>query len=293
MNAISLNPIGLARRVRLRKAAFLPVLPPLVVLAIFFAIPMGMMLGLSLKSQDTGGLNLVNYSLFIKDELILAGAFRTVAVSVLVAACVTVMAYPVAYFLARSNSRGRAVVFAIAIAPELAGVVLRTYGWMIILEEHGLVNNLLLSTGLIESPLIMTKNMFGVVIGLIHVLLPFGILSIKTSIDGIDPNQERAAQVLGASRWKVIRHVVLPLATPGLVASFLIAVTLAASAYATPALLGGDGFSVLATMIYKQVLFYLNWPLAAALANILLIGVIAIAVFGGRIESRLGRKVGA
>lgn len=252
---------------------------------------MGMMIGISFQSAEAPGFTTESYRHFFGDALSLAGLLRTLVMSAAVAVCVTAMAYPVAYFLARSKSRWRGVVFALAIAPELAGVVLRTYGWLIILEDRGFINDLLISSGLIAEPLPLSKNMFGVVVGLTHVLLPFGILSLLTSIQGIDPNLEKSAQILGASRAAVLRHVVLPLSVPGLVSSLFIAFTLAASAYATPALLGGSGFNVLATMIYQQILFFVNWPLAAVMANVLLIIVLAIAFSSSRLESRLHRKL--
>ena len=135
------------------------------------------------------------------------------------------------------------------------------------------------------------KNMFGVVVGLTHVLVPFGILSLLTSIQSIDPNLEKSAQILGASRLQVLRHIVLPLSIPGIVSSLLIGFTLAASAYATPALLGGERFGVLATMIYQQILFFVDWPYAATMANILLIIVLAMTFMGSKFETRMHRKL--
>lgn len=260
--------------------------PSLLVLSVFFALPMGMMIGMSFAQTETFSPTLEHYQRFFTDGLSLAGFCRTALMSLLVAISVTVLGYPVAYFLARSTTRWRAVVFALALAPELAGVVLRTYGWLIILEDRGFINDLLLHLGLITSPLPLSKNLFAVVVGLTHVVLPFGILSLMTSIQGIDPNLERAAQMLGASRLAVIRTIVLPLSVPGIVSSMLIAFTMSASAYATPALLGGAGFKVLATMIYEQVLFYIDWPFASVMAMALLLMMLAISFVGVRYESR-------
>jgi putative spermidine/putrescine transport system permease protein len=266
--------------------SYIAISPSLVVLAIFFALPMGMMIGMSFADAETLSPTFGNYHRFLTDGLSLAGFCRTAIMSLLVAVCVTTLGYPVAYFLARSRTRWRAVVFALALSPELAGVVLRTYGWLIILEDRGFINDVLLHLGLIASPLPLSKNLFAVVVGLTHVVLPFGILSLMTSIQGIDPNLERAAQMLGASRLAVIRFIVLPLSVPGIVSSMLIAFTMAASAYATPALLGGAGFKVLATMIYEQVLFYINWPFASVMAIALLVMMLAISFVGVRYESR-------
>ncbi|MCY1325056.1 Spermidine/putrescine transport system permease protein PotB [compost metagenome] len=268
-----------------------PLIAPSLVLVLFFAIPMGMMIGISFQSQTESSPTLASYSRFFSNDLVLVGLARTVVMSGLVALCVTVLAYPLAYYLARATSRWRTVIFALAIAPELAGVVLRTYGWLIILEDRGFINSALIWTGLITEPLPLSKNLFGVVVGLTHVILPFGVLSLLTSLQGINPNLEKSAQILGASRLAVIRHIILPLSVPGIVSSFLIGFTMAASAYATPALLGGAGFKVMATMVYEQVLFYLDWPFAAVMANVLLILMLAAGFIGSRLESRLHQKL--
>lgn len=270
---------------------YLPLLPPGLILMVFFAIPMGMMMGLSFQPKGASGASLANYGRFFTDDFTLMGLGRTVLMSGLVAICVTVMAYPVAYFLARSRSPWRAVVFALAIAPELAGVVLRTYGWLIILDDHGFINNALVGLGVISQPLPLAKTMFGVVVGLTHVILPFGVLSLLTSLQGVDPNLEKSAQILGASRLSVIGHILLPLTVPGIVSSMLLAFTMSASAYATPAILGGAGFKVLATMVYEQVLFYVDWSFAAVMANVLLVMMLIVAFIGSRLEMRLHKKL--
>jgi putative spermidine/putrescine transport system permease protein len=269
---------------------YIPLVPPTTVLLLLFAMPMGMMIGLSFQSRE-GAVTLENYGRFFGDDLVLEGLLRTVVMSVLVAASVTVLAYPLAYYLARSASRWRSVVFALVIAPELAGVVLRTYGWLVILENHGFINNALMSLGLVSEPLPLAKSMVGVVIGLTHVLLPFGVLSLLPSFQGIDPNLEKSAQILGASRLSVLRHIIVPLSLPGILSSFFIAFTLSASAYATPALIGGAGFHVMATMIYEQLLVLVDWSFAAVMANILLIIVVGVAFASSRIESRLHGKL--
>ncbi|MBY4592209.1 MULTISPECIES: ABC transporter permease [Rhizobium] len=277
--AASLSPIR-------RSYSFMALTPAALFLSVFFALPMGMMIGISFSQEEVGGFSVESYRRFFTDGLSVAGFCRTAVMSGLVAIAVTVLGYPVAYFLARSRSRWRALVFALALAPELAGVVLRTYGWLIILEDRGFINDVLLDLGLISSPLPLSKNLFAVVVGLTHVVLPFGILSLMTSIQGIDESLERAAQMLGASRVSVVRHVIVPLSVPGLVSSLLLSFTMAASAYATPALLGGAGFKVLATMISEQVLFYVDWPFAAVMANALLLLMLVISFVGVRFEAR-------
>jgi putative spermidine/putrescine transport system permease protein len=286
MSTIALAAPAAVPRAPARTSGYLVLAPSCLVLTILFALPMGTVIGMSFMDAQTLSPTLFHYQRFLSDGLSLAGLYRTAVMSILVAVCVTVLGYPVAYYLARSRSRWRALVFALALAPELAGVVLRTYGWLIILEDRGFINDMLINLGLIAAPLPLSKNLFAVVVGLTHVVLPFGILSLTTSIQGIDPNLERAAQMLGASRLAVLRHIVLPLSIPGIVSSLLISFTMAASAYATPALLGGARFKVLATMIYEQVLFYIDWGFAAVMAIALLLLMLTISFLGIRYEAR-------
>lgn len=266
--------------------------PAGLMLVFFFALPMGMMIGTSFHDPSSGALSFQAYERFLNDGLTLKGFWRTAIMSCLVAVAATALAYPLAYFLARSKSRFRIIVFALALAPELAGVVLRTYGWLIILEDRGFINDIFLHWGLIDEPLRLSKNLFAVVVGLTHVVLPFGILSLTTSIQGIDENLERAAQMLGANRLSVIRMILVPLSVPGIVSALLLSFTMAASAYATPALLGGAGFKVLATMISEQVLFYVDWSFAAVMANALLVLMLVVSYAGLNFETRLRDRRG-
>ena len=274
-------------RFAVRTSAPILLAPSCLLLTIFFALPMGMMIGMSFLDSRTLTPTFGNYERFFLDGLSLPGLARTAIMSALVAVAVTLLGYPVAYFLARSQTRWRSIVFALALAPELAGVVLRTYGWLIILEDRGFINDALIHLGIVSTPIPLSKSLFAVVVGLTHVVLPFGILSLMTSIQGIDVNLERAAQMLGASRASVIRHIVLPLSVPGIVSSLLISFTMAASAYATPALLGGARFKVLATMISEQVLVYIDWPFASVMAIALLALMLVASLIGIRWEARL------
>lgn len=290
MTALALSAPPETRRRGIRSSAPWLLAPSGLLLGVFFALPMGMLIGMSFLQSASLMPTLSNYQRFLTDGLSLAGLVRTAIMSGLVALAVTVLGYPIAYYLARSCSRWRTVVFALALAPELAGVVLRTYGWLIILEDRGFINDALIDLGMITTPLPLSKSLFAVVVGLTHVVLPFGILSLMTSIQGIDVNIERAAQMLGASRLSVIRHIVLPLSVPGIVSSLLISFTMAASAYATPALLGGARFKVLATMISEQVLFYVDWPFASVMAVALLAMMLSISLLGIRWEARLNAR---
>lgn len=270
-------------------------LPPAVYLLAAFFVPLAFLLVLSVYRFDAGlivpDVTVANYRRFFTDGFYLRGFLRTLEIAGLVALVVTVLSYPVAYFLTRTRSRFKGLLIALVLAPELSGVVLRTYGWIVILEDRGLVNTLLMNLGWIDAPLRLAQSFTGVAIGLTHVLMPFAILAIFSTLQTIDPVLEHAAQNLGANRRRTFFKVLLPLSLPGVVGAFFLTFTVAASAYATPAILGGSGFHVLATMIYRQLLFFLNWPLAAVMSLVLLLAVLLVAVLGNRLESRIERAV--
>lgn len=283
------------RRFHLPPIYLLLSLPPVVYLLALFFAPLAFLMVISFYRFDAGlmipDFTLENYRMFFTDPFYLAGYLRTFVLASLVASIVTLISYPVAYFLTRTHSRFKGLFFALVLAPELSGVVLRTYGWLVILDDGGIINSLLLELGLIEQPLQLARNFIGVAIGLVHVLLPFGILSIFSTLQSIDPVLERAASNLGANRVQSFFRVLLPLSLPGILGAFFLSFTLTASSYATPSILGGSGFFVLATMIYDQLLFFLNWPLAAVMAFVLLVSVLIVIAVGSRLENRVERAV--
>lgn len=285
------EPTTAAPRARREIPGYIPLaLPPLIFLVVVFVVPLLILGGLSFLRHDAGLIinkfTLENYLKLFTDWFYLRVIYRTLAVSLIVGAFVTILSYPVAYFLTRTRSRWKPLFVALVLAPELSGVVLRTYGWLAILEPQGLVNGLLLRIGLIDAPLKLVHNYTGITIGLTHVLLTFGVLTVMASLQAVDPTLEQAAQNLGASRVRTFLHVTLPLTLPGIVGSFLLAFAIAAGAYATPAILGGKTTEVLATMIYSQLLFFMNWPLASAAAVVLLVVVLGTFVLLGRLGVR-------
>lgn len=270
-------------------------LPPTVFLLAAFFLPLAFLMVLSVYRFDAGliepDVTLENYRKFFADSFYLAGLWRTVRLAAIVSLVVTTLSYPVAYFLTRTTSRFKGLLIALVLAPELSGVVLRTYGWIVILEDRGLVNTLLLDLDLIDRPLRLSQSFAGVALGLTHVLLPFAILAIFSTLQTIDPVLERAAQNLGANRVRTFFRVLFPLSLPGVIGAFFLTFTISASAYATPAILGGSGFHVLATMIYQQLLFFLNWPLASVMSLVLLVTVLIVALIGNRVETRVERAL--
>jgi len=256
--------------------------PSLIYLLVLFFVPLGILAAVSVLKFKSGlivrELTLEHYVKFLTDPFYLGIMWNTVRVALIVSAVTTLLGYPVAYVLARTRSRWKGLLIALVLAPELSGVVLRTYGWLVILEDRGVINTLLRSWGLIAEPIRLVHNYTGVIIGLTHVLLPFAILALMASIQAIDPTLEQAAMNLGAGRVRTFLRITLPLSAPGVLGAFFLTFSLSASAYATPAILGGKGVEVMATMIYTQLLYILNWPFAAAL-SVALMAVVLVTMF--------------
>jgi putative spermidine/putrescine transport system permease protein len=175
----------------------------------------------------------------------------------------------------------------VLLGPLLISVVARTLGWALLFGgETGLINKALLRLGFVDSPIPFMFTETGVVVALTHVLIPFMILSVWTALQRLDPQTENAAQSLGASQATLLRRIVLPQVMPGVLSGAIIVFALAASAFATPAIIGGRRLKVASTLAYDEFLNTLNWPLGAAVAVLLLVGLIAIIVGSNRLIER-------
>jgi putative spermidine/putrescine transport system permease protein len=256
--------------------------PGLAVLVGAFAAPLAILARYSLYRTDPGGVMIPawvfdHYRRFLLDPFYLRILLTTVGLGLAVTAVTLVLGYPIAYALARTRSpRRRAVGVTILLIPLMTSVVVRSYGWMILLASTGLVNKLLLATGLVARPVQLLFTPLGVVIALAEVLLPFMVLSVMPVIQGIDPELEEASQSLGGGTRKTFQHVVLPLSLPGVAAGAILVFVLSVGAFATPRLIGGPRIQVITVFIHEQTLSLLNWPFGAATSWILLLLVLGL-----------------
>jgi putative spermidine/putrescine transport system permease protein len=265
-------------------------LPTLLVLGLIFAIPLGSLISVSLHemtgpAQAGNQFTLKNYTSFFGDPFYLGVMGRTFKLGLLVVVWTLVIAYPVSYFLARTSSRWRGTALFLVIAPLLVSAVIRNLGWFPLLDNHGLVNWLLISTGLTSAPLVLINDFTGVIIGLVHAVLPIMILTLTTVIQRINPDLEEAAANLGASPLLVFWRVVLPLSLPGVVSGSLLVFCMAVSAYTTPAILGGNRVLVMATYIAQQFRAVLNYPAGATAAGVLLLLTVFLTVLALRVRT--------
>lgn len=218
--------------------------------------------------------------------------FTTLWVAALTAVLCVILAYPAAWMLVHTRSRGgRTLLYVILISPLLTSVVIRTFAWIVLLAQNGLVNDLLQRLGLIDTPLTLLWNMKAVIVAYVQVMLPFAVLPLATSLAEIPAALPRASHILGAGARHTFLHVVLPLTIPGMMSGGIIVFALAAGSYVTPLLIGGRLQPLLPIAIYQQALQIANLPLAAALSLTLLVVVAVIVAAMAAVQKRWERRV--
>ncbi|MEO8714169.1 MAG: ABC transporter permease [Acetobacteraceae bacterium] len=266
--------------------------PALAVFCVFLLVPIGFVLALSFHTYalSTGIRDdvwtLANYFSIATDGYFYSVFLRTLRISVAVTALACVLGTLEAYVLSRMRQPWRGVFLLVALGPLLISIVARTLGWALLLGSTGLVNQALLAVGAIGRPIRFMYTETGVVIALTHVLVPYMVIAVWTSLQKIDPRVEDAAVSLGASSMTVIRRVVVPQAIPGILSGGIIVFSLAASAFATPAIIGGRRLKVVPTVAYDEFLYTLDWPLGAAIALLLLVFTVILAVLVSRYAER-------
>ena len=256
-------------------------MPALALVTLFIAAPYLTIVVMSVRSPSNvqiygPGFTLHNYLRIVSDRLYLGLLTDTLLYAAVTAAICLVLAYPTALHLARTKSRLRGLLYAAVLSPLLTGVVIRCFGWIVLLATQGLVNDGLRLVGL--GPIAFLYRPVGVIIALVHVFLPFMILPIMNAIEAIDPRLEEAARTLGASQATVFRRVIVPLSMPGVQSGVILVFVLAASAYVIPMLVGGGRVPTMATVIVQQLLGGFLWPFGAALALVLSAAVVLVLV---------------
>lgn len=265
-------------RVRL---PFLLILPAVILLGVFFVAPYLNLLFISFMTHDPSTtylreFTLENYEETLQDSFVWRVIWQTLRFGLLTTVATLVLSYPLAYHMARANSRIKGLLMIMLLAPLLVGIVIRSYGWMIVLADNGLINQL--ANELDIGPFSLMYNETGVMIGLIHIYMPFMALSILGALQGIDPDLERAARSLGAGSWKTLFRVIWPLSLPGVTSGAVLVFVLTVSAYVTPSLLGGYRVLTVPLLVVQTVQELFNWPAGSALAIVFF--VITIAVVG-------------
>jgi putative spermidine/putrescine transport system permease protein len=276
---------------RLVPAALL--LPSLLFLAVFFALPALGLVSYSFLTQSPEGtvglpLTLQHYQHFFGTPLYSRVLLITLRISLCTTAAGVLLAYPVALVMSRSPAAIRRIITMIVIAPLIVSVVVRTYGWQLILGNGptGILNWILLTTGIAKTPIRLLYTETAVVIGSLHVFFPMMVLPLASALGKIDPRLEDAARTLGAGSWRTFRKITLPLSLPGLAVGCGLVFSLTAGSFVTPAILGGTGAQMLGMLVDQQILVVYDWPFGATVATVLVAIVLVVNILSNRVLSR-------
>ena len=264
------------------------VLPLLLYLLVLYALPVA---GMMLRSVAEPHWTLGNYAALLHDPVYALVLWITLRISLVVTIVVLLLGYPVAYMLARLPPARSNLLLILVLLPFWSSILVRSYAWMVLLGRNGIINQLLLASGLIGEPIKLLNTTFAVYVAMVHVLLPFMILPLYAALRGIDPALLRAAASLGARPSAVFRRIVLPLSLPGISAGCLLVFILALGFYITPALVGSPRDLMMAILIQQQIDLF-NWPLGSALGVVLLasaLGTFAVFTRVLRVEQTFGR----
>ncbi|MCY8643368.1 ABC transporter permease [Bacillus haynesii] len=271
--------------------------PVLLFLGVFLVLPLVLLLFLSFRDVDAMMNTLDTYSFSQYVEVFSSDIYlKTIGITLWTALKTTVlclvMAYPAAYLLVKAQTgRLRALFYILLVSPLLTSVVIRTFSWIVLLSQNGIVNEVLISMKVIEKPLPLLWNMNAVIIAYVQVMLPFAVLPLAGSLSEVKPDLKFASMSLGAGRLRTFFFVTLPMTVPGLLTGAMIVFSLSAGSYLTPLLVGGRMQPLLPLSIYQQVMQVFHLPLAAAMA-ITLLAVVSVVIgilgfFQKRWEARI------
>ncbi len=265
--------------------------PALSVIVLLLVLPL---LWLSWQSIDVDGhFTLANYRRIFTQSGYLATFGTTFKFSVIVTALTLLLAYPVAYVASSLPPKLATLVLGVVLLPFWTSVLVRTYAWLVLLQRTGVVNKLLMSTGLIDHPLQMAYNQLGTTIASVHILLPFMVLPLYSSMQKIPKSLSQAAASLGGSPWHVFLRVFFPLSLSGVLAGSTLVFILCLGFYITPELMGGGKSIMVSQVVSQNVSLYNSWGAASSVSVVLLVCVFGIFYAASRIiplEKTLGAR---
>lgn len=251
------------------KAHPMPLALPLAAFfALFFAVPLVMLLAVSLQGDQ--------YGRFFADGLGARVLMNTLRIGAETTAACLVLGYPLALVFRGAGNRARSLITLVVLLPLLTSVVVRTFAWIVILGRQGLVNSVLQSSGLTDTPLRLLYSEGGLVAALTQVQLPLMFLPLAGAIVKIPPELEDASAALGAGSWRTFARVTLPLSVPGALAGCTLTFAAAVTAFITQTLVGGGQMLLMPSYIYQQAIALQNWPFAAAISMVFLTSVLAV-----------------
>lgn len=262
-------------------------LPLLIFFLLFVVLPIVMLLVTSISGED--GVTLANFRRFFTDGLSLPVLGRTLLLGLETATVALLLGYPLALLFVAASPRIQKLLMLLIVLPLLTSAVVRTFAWVVILGRQGLVNEMLMATGIANGPVSLLYTEPLLVLTLAQIELPIMTLPIISALSAIDPRLKEASIALGAGKWRTLVQVVLPLSLPGVIAGLLLVFAAACSAMVTQSIVGGGRLLFVPLQIYQQGMQGQNWPFAAAISIMLLISVLVVVALLntlGRIATR-------
>jgi putative spermidine/putrescine transport system permease protein len=274
------------RRRRIERLLYLA--PSIVFLFVFIVLPYSAVFRMSFNIFSPMRLFLEaftvqNYLDILSDPYYYKLIYRTILLGVTVTVATLVLGLPLSLKIAASGRRMKSLLMALVLSPLLINLVVRTYTWLVVLGDKGLINEFLSGAGIIDTPIRLTGSFFSVWLGLTHITLPLMVLSLVGVLEKLDRRIFEAATSLGANSWFTFRRVTFPLVMPGIGAGALLVFCFTVSAFITPALLGGSRVGTVSTVIFEKFTYSMNWPVGSALVFVLLVINIGVIWLHGRI----------
>jgi putative spermidine/putrescine transport system permease protein len=265
-------PEAIARSTRRRwnaSGVALLIVPALVFVAVFYVYPLVNLLDASLRDPNAAGLSLTQYVSVLNSRRVIATLARTLRLSLLSTIITLLLSYPIALYLIGASRRIRTTILIVTFVSLAASLIVRNYGWLVVLSDAGPINQLLLALGIYETPVRMVYSEGAVLVAIVHYAMPFMILPIYGSLVRLQPSTWEAAQALGASPWATLRTVVIPQTMPGVYGGATLSFAIATSAYVTPLMLGSPSTAFISQIAADELLIQLNFPRGSAIIVIL------------------------
>ena len=277
---------------RVARGPDLLILPAFALLGAVFVVPLVWFFVETLAAEGGVAALAAHAAAVLASKPVVTALITTNWISLLVTGFVLIVGYPIAYHLANSRGLGFTLVLFCVIVPYFTSLIVRTYSWMVLLGRNGLVNQALLAAGLVETPVPLLYNKFGILVGMAYVLLPYMVLTLYAAMRAIDPSLMRVARGLGASAPYAFLRVYLPLSAHGIVSGSLVVFILAIGFFVTPALMGGPSDVMIAMLIERAVEITFDWPSAAIMSLLLLAVTLILYALYCRVAD-LDRMLGA
>lgn len=263
------------------------IVPGLVILTLFLFLPLLKVIFPTLFSGDYAFSNYVN---FFKDQYYMGILARTLRIAVITTLVCGVLGVPTAYFISRCNKKWRGLLLAVSLFPLMTNSVIRSFAWINILGNNGIINSILVNIGIIDKPVKMLYTEFAVIIGSIYLFLPLMIVTVCGVMENIGSDMMEAAQSLGASQVKAFFKVIFPLSLPGIIVGEILVFTGTLTAYTTPQLLGGNKNLVMSTLIYQRAMSVSDWSGAAVISLIMIVITVLVIKLFNAVAARMDKR---